>query len=73
MVAILLLLLISYDKAIMVIWAKIEFRASVLLLMFGRYGKYASNGMISCKVRSFFRVLKVKHFSFSISINGLNC
>lgn len=73
MVAILLLLLISYDKVIMVIWAKIEFRASVLLLKCDRCVKYASNGMISCNVRSFFRVLKVKHFSFSISINGLNC
>ena len=73
MVAILLLPLISYDKAIMVIWAKIEFRASVLLLMLDRCGKYASNVTTSCKVRSFFRFLKVKHFSFSISINGLNC
>lgn len=68
-----ILLFISYDNAIMVIWAKIEFRASVLLFMCDQYGKYASNGMISCKVRSFFRFLKVKHFSFSISINGLNC
>ncbi len=73
MVAILLLLLISYDKVIMVIWAKIEFRASVLLLMCDRCGMYASNGMISYKARFFFRVLKVKHFSFSTSINGLNC
>ena len=64
MVAILLLLLISYDKVIMVIWAKIEFRASVLLFMCDQYGKYASNGMISCKVRSFFRFLKVKHFYY---------
>lgn len=56
----------------MVIWAIIESRVSVLLIMVDGCGRCASSEIISCRVRSCFILLKAMRFSFSLSTIGLN-